>query len=131
MSTLGLFIVVFGLLIIVTRSPLIFAPERTRTVALQLLNTTARFRALGVFVILLGALAAWVGTTEATSAANFVNKAGIIVLFFAAGIMIPFAGSFAKVFRSLMQSFSVQTLRIMGILAVLIGAWIVLYGVGL
>lgn len=131
MSTLGLFIVVFGLLIIVTRAPLIFAPERTRAFALKMFETPVRLRALGAFLTLLGALAAWVGTTEVTPAANFVNTLGIMVIIFGAGIIIPFASPVAKVFRDVFERFSTSFLRGAGVLAVLLGTWIVWYGAGL
>lgn len=131
MSTLGLFIAIIGILIILTRSPLVFAPERTRSVFMAVMATPARLRLLGLFMTLLGALAAWVGLTEVSPTADFVNTLGIIIIIIGAGIVIPFAQPVSKAFRGIMGAMSTSFLRGVGVLAVLIGAWIVWYGVGL
>lgn len=131
MSTLGLFIAFFGVLVIVSRSPLIFAPERTRSVFMKIMATPSRMRVLGLLMALLGALAAWVGTTEAGPLADFVNTVGIIIIFFGAGIVIPFASPVGKMFREIIGAVSTSFLRGAGVLAVILGAWVVWYGMGL
>lgn len=131
MSPLGLFLMVFGTVIVVTRAPLIFAPERTRSLALQMMATPTRLRKLGLFLTALGGWAAWAGSTQATPTGNLVNSLGIFVIIFGAGVMIPFAKPASKVFSDLFSLFSTSALRVAGVLAVLIGAWIISYGAGL
>lgn len=131
MSTLGQFIVVLGLLIIATRAPLVFAPEGWRSVVLKLFKTPARMRAFGAFLGGFGAVAAWVGSTEATPLGEFVYTAGIMVMVLGVGLFIPFASSMGAVFRQIIGAMGASVLRGVGVLAVLIGAWIVWYGMGL
>ena len=131
MSALGLFLVVFGALIVVTRAPLIVAPERMRVVALQMMATPARLRVSGVFLAALGIVAAWAGSTQATTIGNVVNSLGVFVIIFGAGIMVPFAKPASKVLSDLFSLLSTSFLRIAGVLAVLIGIWIIYYGAGI
>lgn len=131
MSTLGLFLVVFGALIVVTRVPLVVAPERMRVVVLQMMATPSRLRMLGVFVTAVGGWAAWAGSTQASPLGDFVNTAGVIIIIFGAGFLVPFAKPASKVFGDLVSLISAGTLRIAGVLAVLLGAWIISYGLGI
>jgi len=60
MSPLSLVLVIFGLLIAVSRAPLIVAPESTRSFYSRVMGTDGRMRSLGLSSIIAGpALAAY------------------------------------------------------------------------
>ncbi len=131
MSILGLFFVILGSAIIVTRAPLIVAPERARNLVLKIIGTERRMRFFGIFVASLGAVLVWVGGSEPGAMAQVVFYLGFFMVLIAALWMIPFPGSSGTVARRIWGKFAPRTLRILGALAVLFGALLVVYGLSL
>lgn len=131
MSILGLFFVLLGSAIIITRAPLIVAPERARHLVLKIFGTDRRMRIFGIFVASLGALLVWVGGSEPGAVAQIVFYLGFFMVLMAALGMIPFPGPCGKLAKRVWEKFPPRTLRIIGAVAVLFGALLVIYGLGL
>lgn len=131
MSILGLFFVILGSAIIVSRAPLIVAPEWARNLVLKIIGTERRMRFFGIFVASLGALLVWVGGSEPGAVAQIVFYLGFFMVLIAALWMIPFPRSSGAVARRIWGKFAPRTLRILGALAVLFGALLVVYGLSL
>lgn len=131
MSALGLFLVAFGLLMIVTRAPLIIAPERARALAIHLIGEPRRMRTMGIFAALLGIAAAWAGAAATGLIGQIVLYLGLITLTLAAVLMIPFPGPMATMARFAWERLSTSALRILGSVATLVGIIIAAYGASL
>lgn len=131
MSVLALFFVILGSAIIVTRAPLIFAPETARRLVLRIFGTDRRMRMFGIFVAFLGALLVWVGGSEPGPVAQIVFYLGFFMVLMAALAMIPLPGPSRKLATRVWERFAPRTLRIIGALAVLFGALLVIYGLSL
>lgn len=131
MSILGLFLVILGSAIIITRAPLIVAPQQTRNLILRLIGTKDHMRFFGIFVAALGSVLVWIGASEPGVVAQIIFSLGFFMLLVAAFGMIPFPGPCEKLARRVWEKFSLRTLRIMGAAAVLFGALLILYGSGL
>lgn len=131
MGVLALFFVILGIAIIVTRAPLIVAPERARRLVLRIIGTDQRMRIFGIFVAFLGALLVWVGGSQPGAVAQVVFYLGFFMVLIAALAMIPLPGQSRKLATRVWERFTPRTLRIIGTLAVLFGAFLVLYGLSL
>ena len=131
MSILGLFFVILGAAIIISRAPLIIAPEAARRMVLKIIGTDQRMRFFGFFVASVGILLVWVGGSEPGIVAQVVFTLGFFMLLVAALWMIPFPTSSGKVARNIWGKFAPRTLRILGAVAVAFGALLVLYGLSL
>lgn len=131
MGILGIFFVILGIAIIVTRAPLIVAPESARRLVLKIIGTDQRMRFFGIFVASLGALLVWVGGSEPGAVAQIIFYLGFFMVLMAAVGMIPFPGPSQKLGTRIWKGFAPRTLRIIGAGAVLFGALLIAYGLSL
>jgi uncharacterized protein YjeT (DUF2065 family) len=130
MSALGLFLVIFGVAIILTRGPLIFAPLATQKYALRLLETDARIRMLGVVAAALSVWLFYVASVEIAAVADTVLFIGVVVAA-AAFFYIAFPKPMGDLVRAIVSSFNAPLLRILGVIAVALGVLIAGYGASL
>ncbi len=131
MSTTALIIIIFGCLIALTRGPLIVAPGKTRDVYLRLFATDGRMRLLGVVFAVISASIAWSMWGVPGSAAQAISYFALFILVLPAGSMMLLPGPMQKFATTIWGGFGEGTLRVMGLLAVILGAWLVYYGMGL
>lgn len=125
--TTGLIITLAGLLMIVTRGPLIWNPGGWRTKLLTLLDTDAKFRRLGLFMALVSVICYVLTMNDPTMPGQLVRwfSAAIFVL---TAVWAVFPGPLRTLAVSIWNMFSETVLRVLGVLAVLIGAWLVYFG---
>ena len=122
MTGLAVVSIVLGVLVVSTRAPLVFAPERTLTWYRTLLATDARVRAMGVLAIVLGlALALSAQQVEGAAAAAM----GYLGWYFAGGSLL-FLIALPRVYRELAQA----VLDIIEGIAPILGCLSVAIGVG-
>ena len=127
MNELTVVSIAFGLLIIATRGPLIFAPEGTRRVYQSVIETPSRIRGLACAIGLLG-LGALAGTTGTEGTLSTVMEVigwwlvggGVLLLLFPAG--------YQRLARSFMDAFDSTALRAVGFLGVGVGALFIYFG---
>jgi len=131
MSTLALVIVIAGLMIIASRAPLVFAPEATRAFYLKLFETDARMRTLGGMIAILGALLIWGAWGENSTTATAILAFGVLIVAIAAYLFIAFPHWARKLATSIWGGFSTSVLRLLGLVAVVVGLAIATYGLSL
>jgi hypothetical protein len=119
--------VVIGGLIIVTRAPLIFAPEATAAFYLRLFDTRGRVRALGVGVAILGLALVFLAASEPGLLAGVLTVVGGLMTF-AAGCLLVVPGVFQQLAEALLTGIGEVGLRALGLLAVGIGGLFVYFG---
>ena len=130
MSTLGLICVGLGALMIVSRAPLIFAPEWQRSLIVSWLEKPGFIRGFGVFALALGAGLAFFTNGAAEPIAGvlfffggFLTAVGVLLIFF--------ADSGQALALSVWKSFNTNLLRLFGVIAVLLGAYLISFGLSL
>jgi uncharacterized protein YjeT (DUF2065 family) len=130
MSPLALVLIVIGLLIAISRAPLLFAPERTRSFYLSMMETDGRMRLIGILVLALAAVMIWAAAPEATMIATIIHWLGVLMLVIAASfILLP--GQMRGLATSIWSGFSTSALRGIGAVAAIIGLCIAAYGLSL
>ena len=134
MDALGIACIVVGVLVILARSPLIFAPEATLRVYRSLIATNARLRVVGFVLAALGAALVRSGSGVEGLATQALFVLGWLLCFAGlAGLLFP--GLWRRVIDSVLSiaSESVDTalLRVLGVIAVAVGAAVVYLGVRL
>ena len=128
MSALAIVIVAFGLMIILTRGPFIFAPEKTRARTLQLFETDSRMRALGLAFALIGAVFLWASWGGTGTPAVVVYLFGVFALTLAVVSIIPFPGRMRRFALRVWGGFSETALRVIGVSSVIVGLMLVYFG---
>ena len=127
MSAVSVMSVIFGIIIILGRAPLLFEPEATLQLIRRIINKKGTLRIVGVFTAVLGlALIA--------SAWNVHQSAALIlywlgwVLFFAAIVEMIFTAFVQRIAISI-WSMNNTTARILGLVAMIIGAFFIYLGI--
>ena len=132
MKGLSVFCIVFGILIVVSRGPLIFAPNATlRAWDRLIFATNARLRAFGVFVGILAVSLILLPFGEG-GLAKFLHGLGWVVAAETLWILLLpnlFRGFARSVFHFLESSVDDVILRFGGLLAVLAGLALVYVGI--
>jgi len=130
MSPLALVLIVIGLLIAVSRTPFLFAPERVRAYYLSLMETDGRMRSLGVLVLSLAAVMIWAAGTQTILAATIIYWLGVLMLVIAAScIILP--SKMRNLATSVWRRFSTPVLRGIGLFSFVAGLAIAAYGLSL
>ncbi len=131
MAPLAVACVALGLLVIVLRAPLIVAPEATLQAYRKVLASTARTRSVGVVVLTLGltiAVPAW------GSSRTLVGVLAVLgwLLSFSGALLLVFPSAFRLLADDLLRSMSEAVdeafLRIIGVIAVAVGAALIYVG---
>lgn len=128
MSALAIVIIAFGVLLIVTRGPFIYAPEKTRTRMLSLFGTDSRMRALGFVFALIGAVFIWASWGETGGWAVAVYLFGVLAFIISALFIIPFSGRMRGFATRVWAGFSETTLRVIGVSSTAFGLLLVYNG---
>jgi len=131
MSTTALILVIFGLSIMLSRGPLVIAPTRTRAMYLKLFDTDAHMRILGVVFAVISAMVVWSVWGVSGVAAQWITYIGGFVFLLAVFAMVLMPAPFRRLATTIWSAFGPTTLRVLGLLAVLFGGWMVWYGLSL
>jgi len=128
MSNLAIVLVVFGLLIALTRAPLVIAPVRTRDFYMKLFDTDARMRGLGVLVCVCGAACIWAGADVPGTSATIVVGVGLFMLASGFIAMMLFPTWARQLAIKVWSAWSPGTLRSIAAFAVAFGLLIAWFG---
>ncbi len=132
MDSLSIMCIVLGTLAIVSRGPLIFAPSATlRSYDRLIISTNARFRAFGVVIATLAMALLFLSFGEG-SLAGFLHAVGWVVA--AMALLMLVVPNVSRRFLSAMfdyleNSVDDAIVRILGLLAVVVGAVLIYVGV--
>jgi uncharacterized protein YjeT (DUF2065 family) len=131
MSAFAIILILFGLLIAVTRAPLVVAPARTRDFYLSLFESDTRMRALGLFIAVFGAICLWAAADVPGTMAAVVVFVGIFMLVFGAIAMMLFPTWSRDFATRAWNAMPLPLMRFLGALAVLFGLWLAWFGMNL
>ena len=132
MDSLSIMCIVLGTLTIVSRGPLIFAPSATlRSYDRLIISTNARFRAFGVVIATLAMALLFLSFGEG-AVAGFLHAVGWVVA--AMALLMLVVPNVSRRFLSAMfdyleNSVDDAIVRILGLLAVVVGAVLIYVGV--
>jgi uncharacterized protein YjeT (DUF2065 family) len=127
MSKLSLMSIIFGIVIIVGRAPLVFAPDTTLRLVRRILHNKSSLRIVGIFTAVLGVAliaSAW-GADQ--SAALIIFWLGW-VLVFAAVVELVFT-SFVQRIANAIWNMNNVTARMLGLFSIVVGAFFVYLGI--
>ena len=132
MDSLSIMCIVLGTLTIVSRGPLIFAPSVTlRSYDRLIISTNARFRAFGVVIATLAMALLFLSFGE-RALAGFLHAVGWVVAAMALlMLVVPNVSRrlLSAMFDYLENSVDDAIVRILGLLAVVVGAVLIYVGV--
>jgi uncharacterized protein YjeT (DUF2065 family) len=131
MSPIALVLVIFGLLIAITRAPFVVAPAATRAFYMKWFETDGRMRVLGVFLIAIGAALIWAGNSEDNTLAQICFGMGLFMTVLGAVFFILLPAPMRKWAAKIWSGFSEPALRILGFVAVIFGLALANYGMSL
>jgi hypothetical protein len=130
MSIVDLASTIFGLLIIISRGPLVIAPGASLNVFMRMIGTNTRTRIFGLCLLPLGALLIWVGNAEYGDLAAVLMVIGWII---GGGAMVMLI--FPQAYMALAESIVPEDVagdlygwRVLGAIGVLIGCVFVYFG---
>ena len=132
MDSLSIMCIVLGTLTIVSRGPLIFAPSATlRSYDRLIISTNARFRAFGVVIATLAMALLFLSLGEG-ALAGFLHAVGWVVAAMALLMLVVpnvWRRFLSAMFDYLENSVDHAIVRILGLLAVVVGAVLIYVGV--
>jgi uncharacterized protein YjeT (DUF2065 family) len=129
MSKLALVSIIFGTIIILTRGPIIFAPEAARKFILEsIFSSNTRIRIIGIFVVVLGMIMINVAQGYDLNAALIIKYLGWYLLIVAFPILLVFTSIYKDIVINIMGNMDVLILRIIGIFGVGLGALFIYLG---
>lgn len=127
MSAVSVMSIIFGIVIILGRAPLLFEPEATLQLVRRIINNKGALRIVGVFTAVLG--------IALVAAAWDVHQSAALILYWI-GWVLFFAGIVELIFTAFVQrianavwSMNNTTARILGVFAVIVGAFFVYLGI--
>lgn len=128
MSELAIVTTAVGVLIVLARGPLIFAPRATLGIYRKLLETHARIRVIGACVVALGvALAVSAQGVDRTAAEVIFAISGIIAL--GALLLLVYPSAYKRLADTVLAAVEDSTtLRAFGVLGAGIGALLIYLG---
>jgi uncharacterized protein YjeT (DUF2065 family) len=127
MSAVSIVSIIFGIIIIVGRAPLVVAPGATLRLIRRIINNKGTLRIVGIFSAVLGVALVAAAWDVRQSAALILYWLGWL-LFFAALVELIFTAFVQKIAISI-WSMKNSTARILGIVAVVIGAFFIYLGI--
>ena len=128
MTATAITMVCLGLLIIVGRGPLIFAPDKTRDTYLRWLASDTILRVYGIVIGVLAMVVIYTTQKDVGAAAQIMHGFAWFIAVMCAVVLIPFPGPVARMGTAIWGRFSPPVLRAMGALSVAVGGWLVWYG---
>jgi uncharacterized protein YjeT (DUF2065 family) len=127
MSAVSIMSIIFGIVVILGRAPLLFEPEATLQLVRRIINRKGSLRIVGVFTAVLGMAliaAAWDVRQSAAPILYWIGWA----LFFAGIVELIFT-AFVQRLANAVWSMNHTTARILGVFAVIIGAFFIYLGI--
>ena len=129
MTNLAFVSIVLGLFVVLSRGPFIFAPEATRQFFIKLfLASTTRLRIVGISIVAFGVLMIIASQGHDQTAALVFKYYGWFIAIAATFFHVIFTSFTKDIGRNIMKSFNILTLRIFGLLAVVVGAVLIYWG---
>ncbi len=123
MSNLALASLIFGILMIVSRGPYVFAPEATRELVVNLcLISNIRQRIAGIFAIACGVIMIIVAQGHDQIAALVIKYTGWFIALAALFIHVIFTSISREILKDIFENMSRLTLRIGGVFGIGVGA---------
>lgn len=128
MNAVAIVSIVFGLLIIVTRGPLIFAPAQMKNVFLKIFQTPQRVRGVGIGMAVLGVAVLLALSESVGTLAVILSVVAWSMLIAALAFMAPFPGAAKSFLDGTINLMSDGFLRVVGAIAVVIGILLIYAG---
>jgi len=127
MNAVSVMSIIFGIVIILGRAPLVFAPGATLRLIRRIINNKGTLRIVGIFTAVLGVALIASAWDVRQSAALILYWLGWL-LFFAALVELIFT-AFVQRIAIAIWSMKNSTARILGVFAVIIGAFFIYLGI--
>jgi len=127
MNAVSVMSIIFGIVIILGRAPLVFAPGATLRLIRRIINNKGTLRIVGIFTAVLGVALIAAAWDVRQSAALILYWLGWL-LFFAALVELIFT-AFVQRIAIAIWSMKNSTARILGVFAVIIGAFFIYLGI--
>jgi len=127
MNAVSVMSIIFGIVIILGRAPLVFAPGATLRLIRRIINNKGTLRIVGIFTAVLGVALIAAAWDVRQSAALILYWLGWL-LFFAALVELIFTAFVQRIAISI-WSMKNSTARILGVFAVIIGAFFIYLGI--
>lgn len=130
MSNLALVSIILGIFVVLSRGPFILSPESTRKFFIEFfLASDARLRTVGISIVLFGVLMIMVSQGHDQTAALVFKYYGWFIAIAATFLHVTFTSITRNIAKNIMESFNILTLRILGVLAVVVGTVLIYWGV--
>ena len=123
--------IALGIIIIVSRAPLIFAPEATRSIYLKLLATNTRIRIMGLFVGAMGIAMILSARGSPETSALLILAIGYFLVFVMIFPFMIFTSIIKLIAEAVLSGTDDLILRGMGVIAVIIGALFIWLGISI
>jgi hypothetical protein len=127
MTATSIIMICFGILIVASRGPLIFAPGKTRDTYLRWIGSDQTLRVYGIVIGVLAMLVIWSTRNDVGMAAQLVHGFGWFIAVMCAVVLIPFPGPVGRMGTAIWGKFSEPVLRALGVLSVLVGVALVYF----
>jgi uncharacterized protein YjeT (DUF2065 family) len=127
MSAVSIVSIIFGIIIIVGRAPLVFAPGATLRLVRRIINNKGTLRIVGVFSAVLGM--AMIATAWGVDQSAVLILSWLGWLIFCAALVELIFTAFVQKIAIAIWSMKNTTARILGLVAVVIGAFFIYLGI--
>jgi uncharacterized protein YjeT (DUF2065 family) len=127
MSAVSVMSTIFGIIIIVGRAPLVFAPGATLRLVRRIINNKGTLRIVGIFSAVLGLALIATAWGVDQSAALILSWLGWLI--FCAAIVELIFTAFVQRIAIAIWSMKNSTARLLGLVAVVIGAFFIYLGI--
>ena len=130
MNSLALVSILWGILFIISRAPLLFAPRVTIGIYRRMLSTSARIRIMGIFITALSLVTFISAQNSDLVAAEFFLLFSWILTFFSVFILLIFPAIYKKILDFALNLFSESiTSRVMMIIPIGLGVFLIYLGI--
>jgi uncharacterized protein YjeT (DUF2065 family) len=126
MSAVSVMSIIFGIVIILGRAPLVFAPDAALRLILRIINNKSTLRIVGIFTAVLGLALIASAWDVHQSAALILYWLGWLI--FCAALVELIFTAFVQRIANAVWSMKNLTARILGLVAVVIGAFFIYLG---
>jgi hypothetical protein len=130
-SEVGVASIVFGVVMVCSRGPLLLAPAATLGWFERLIETNGRIRALGAVALMLGTAMVWAGASEHGGLATILLVIGWAVIGSSTLALVLFPATYRSIAEAVLPSDTDEDLigwRFLGLLGVIIGGLLIYYG---
>lgn len=128
MNGLALISILIGILFIVIRAPLIFAPETTKAFYLKLVASNTRIRIMSLCLAAVGTAAIMAARGSDQTAALIILILGWLWVLAAVFFLLIFPSLYRRIAEAFLQAMDNLILRLLGFFAVLLGAFFIYLG---